>query len=1170
LFPTTVPRSLDGGNLTTAEGDESVKSVEPPTFRLHLPKFRRVVVATVGVASVIAALAVGAPANAAPSSGLVINEVYGGGGNSGATFTNDFIELANRGTTAVDVSGYAVQYHSGSATGAWQSTDLTGSIAPGDFYLVAESKGANGTTPLPSPNVTGTIAMSATAGTVALTNSQTLLTCLDSASCEAASVDLVGFGTAAIFEGADATGASNTASEQRATTVDTDNNAADFTAAAPTPGAANTGASTGGGGGSTTPGDTRIHDIQGTSWISPLNNQKVTDVPGIVTGIRATGSSRGYWIQDPDADSNPATSEGIFVYTSTPNVAVGDSVLVSATVKDFYPLASGDTVATTSNLSVTELEDSTVSILSHGNALPAPITLTSTTVPDQYAPDLGGANIESTTIDPTRSALDYYESIEGMRVEVDDARVVGPSDSFGEQYITTKPAQNTDYRGGTLLTAENATPSGRLEVVPADGSNPQVSVGDVFTGPTVGPIDYSQYGGYLIAATTLGTVESNHLAPVVATKQQANQLSVATYNVENLAPSDPADKYARLAAGVVTNLASPDIIAVEEVQDNDGATDDGTVAADQTLTKLETAISAAGGPTYQSRSIDPVNDQDGGQPGGNIRVVFLFNPARVSFVDSGSSTVNRSTTATTVTKSHGKPALSLSPGRIDPTSDAWTSSRKPLVGEFRFKGQDVFVIGNHFDAKLGDQSQDGRFQYPAQSSAVQRKEQATEVNSFVTSLLKVDKKAKVVVAGDLNDYQFSPALSTLTGAATGEPILKDLITTLPANQQYTYDYEGVSEVLDHILVTSGVGTPQYQVVHINSEYANQVSDHDPQVVRLPFGKIKPESRVIPPKGYALGYSDALDKLTYDGVKLGGLSSLAYDKRSAAYVSAVDNNGTDPARIWFFRNLTDPKVIRDPLVLKQPDGTPYTGLTSDNEGLAVLPNGDYLVSSETEPSIRIFGRDGVQLSSLPVPSRFQVAPAGEATSNATLEGLTISPSGKTIIAAMEGALSGDVSASGDATAHRFLVYTQDRRGTWQLSKQIEYKTETGQRVPEVAAYSDDAFLVEEASFSATTGNAVDIYAVTGLEKAKDVTGIANLSTAPAKDAVKKTLLADLVKGPTLGATALETQTNPLLDNFEGMAVTARGPFDTLGVSLISDDNFSATQRTRIVNLIVKAP
>lgn len=1116
---------------------------------------------------------------ATPSAGVVINEVYGGGGNSGSTYTDDFVELTNRSTTPVDLSGYSVQYHSKSATGTWQLTALTGTLAPGALYLVAEGKGSGGSTPLPSPAVTGTIALSATDGTVALVDSQTALTCTVAAACTAASVDLVGFGAASLAETAPVTGAGNTASVQRLAAADTDDNAVDFTSGAPTPGAATPAtAPTDPGGPAPTPGDVRIHDIQGASWKSPLDGDTVSNVPGIVTGVRATGSSRGYWIQDPAPDADPATSEGVFVYTGTaPAVAVGDSVLVSATVKDFYQLASGDTTTTTSNLSVTELTSSTVSVLAHGAAVPAPIVLGPTTVPAVYAPDLGGANIETTPPTPTRSALDYYESIEGMRVEVDDARVIGPSDAYGEQYVTTKPDQLRSIRGGALLTAENATPSGRLEVVPTDASNPGVSVGDVFTGATIGPVDYSQFGGYLVAATQLGTVASANLAPTVATKAQSDQLSVATYNVENLAPSDPATKFAALAKGVVTNLASPDILTVEEVQDNSGATDDGTVASDQTLAKLTAAITAAGGPAYQARSIDPVDDADGGQPGGNIRIVFLYDPKRVSFVDRGAASVDRSTTATAVTATRGKPDLTLSPGRIAPTNEAWASSRKPLVGEFVFRGKTVFVVGNHFDSKGGDQSQDGRFQYPAQSSAVQRKEQATLVNGFVSQLLAKDPRANVVVAGDLNDYQFSPALQTLTGAATGEKILTDLITTLPANQQYTYDYQGVSEVLDHILVTSGVGKPEYEVIHTNSEYANQVSDHDPQVVRL-FGKVKPESPVIPPAGIALSYSDGLDKLVSHGATVGGLSSLAYDKRSHAWVSAVDNHADDPSRLWFFDSLTKPKVTRAPLVLKKADGTPYTGLTADDEGLAVLPNGDYVISSETEPSIRIFGRDGVQKTQLPVPGRFAVTGttlpgstvAGEATSNATLEGLTLSPSGRTLVASMEGALSGDVSAAGDTTFHRLLVYTHDWRGTWKLSKQVGYRTEAGMRIPEVAAVSDDKLVVEEASFDAATGNAVKLYAVSGLSRAADVSRVSNLSAAPARDVLAKTLVADLVKGPTLGATSLETQANPLLDNFEGMAITGNGPSGTIGVTLISDDNFSATQTTRLLNVLLKLP
>src|SRR5262249_45111815 len=155
---------------------------------------------------------------------------------------------------------------------------------------------------------------------------------------------------------------------------------------------------------------------------------------------------------------------------------VGDSVLVSGKVQDYYPLASGDTVSSTSNLSVTEIEDPTASVLSHGNALPPGEVISPSTVPDTYAPDLGGGNIESRQIQPDRSALDFWESREGMRVEVDNARVIGPSDSFAEEYVTTKPSQAETYRGGAELLGENKMPSGRVEVVAADGTNPEVNV----------------------------------------------------------------------------------------------------------------------------------------------------------------------------------------------------------------------------------------------------------------------------------------------------------------------------------------------------------------------------------------------------------------------------------------------------------------------------------------------------------------------------------------------------------------------------------------------------------------------------------------------------------------------------------------------------------------------
>lgn len=789
------------------------------------------VVSMIGTAALVSP----STAGAAPSVSLVINEIYGSGGNPGSTYTNDFIELQNRGGAAVDLAGLSVQYHSSTPTGSWRVTQLTGSVVPGGYFVIAEAKGTAGTTPVPS-QIAGTINLSGTAGTIALVGSTTALACQDSTGCQATSIDLVGYGTAAINEGSPVLGSDKSHSVGRLSAADTDSNAADFVAQDPTPGRPTPVVAPPP---PREPGNIRIHDIQGPSLVSPFNGQTVADVPGIVTAVRALGRSRGYFVQDLKPDADPATSEGIFILASAPTVTVGDAVLFSGKVQDYYPDGAP---AKAQTLSVTQINSSTVYVLRHGTALPAPELITPTTVPELYAPDLGGANIETTQITPTRSALDFWESREGMRVQVDNARVVGPTDAYSEQYVTTKPTQKASYRGGTLLSAENATPSGRLEIAPVI-ANPDVNVGDVYAGAIVGPVDYSQYGGYLIAATALGAVTHRGIAPVVATKPAGRQLSISTYNVENLAPRDPQSKFDALAKGIVANLQAPDIVAVEEIQDNSGATDDGTVASDATVKKLTDAVLAAGGPRYSSREIDPTNDKDGGQPGGNIRNVFLFNAGRVSFVDAGSSSVDRTTTATAVTGSFGHLGLTLSPGRIEPGNAAWDSSRKPLVGEFKFRGRPVFVVANHFDSKGGDGNANGRFQYPTRSSEVQRQQQASLVHHFVQDILRRDPLAPTVVLGDLNDYQFSPALKVLrTGTADGHgwPVLVDLIATLPKNQQYTYVYQGISQVLDHILVTHGTyltGAVGYQVIHINSEFAHQTSDHDPQVVRL-FGSYR--------------------------------------------------------------------------------------------------------------------------------------------------------------------------------------------------------------------------------------------------------------------------------------------------------------------------------------------
>lgn len=572
----------------------------------------------------------------------------------------------------------------------------------------------------------------------------------------------------------------------------------------------------------------RIHDIQGAAHISPLNGQTVSNVPGIVTATR----SNGFYLQDPNPDTNDATSEGIFVFTSSaPIVSIGDSVQVSGTVSEFRPGGSGGI----NNLTTTQITSSSIVTLSSGNALPTATILGNggRAIPTQViSNDAANGNVENagTLFDPAQDGIDFYESVEGMRVQVNNAVAVGPTSDNGEIPVLADNGANASLRtarGGIVIQPDDFNPERIIIDDAIITSEPQVNVGDTFNGATIGVIDYSFGNFKLLNTQPLPSVTSGNLQREVTNlTPSANQLTVATFNVENLDPGDGATKFNNLANRIVNNLKSPDIINLEEIQDNNGPTNDSVVDASQTFQTLINAIASAGGPTYEFRQINPVDDTNGGEPGGNIRVGFLFNPGRVQFVDRPGGT---STSSTTVNNVGGAPEPSFSPGLIDPTNSAFNNSRKPLVGEFIFNGRTVFVVGNHFNSKGGDQPLFGANQPPALSSETQRNQQATVVRDFVQSILAIDPNANVVVAGDLNDFEFSNPVNNLESAG-----LTTLIETLPQNERYSYVFDGNSQTLDHILVSSNLRTnlDGFDAVHINSEFAVQDSDHDPVVARF--------------------------------------------------------------------------------------------------------------------------------------------------------------------------------------------------------------------------------------------------------------------------------------------------------------------------------------------------
>ncbi len=296
-----------------------------------------------------------------------------------------------------------------------------------------------------------------------------------------------------------------------------------------------------------------------------------------------------------------------------------------------------------------------------------------------------------------------------------------------------------------------------------------------------------------------------------------DQLTVASFNVENLDPSD-GDRFTQLAKIIITNLKQPDILSLIEVQDNNGADDTGVTEANQTYEKLIAQIEAAGGSKYAFTDIAPQNNQDGGEPGGNIRNGFLYLPKRVSLVQNPKGSANE---AIAVVKTGAGAELSLNPGRIDPTNPAFNDdpassgkegSRKPLVAEFQFNNQKIFIIANHFVSKRGGTAADTR-----------RIEQAKVVNSFVKKLLAAEPTANIIVQGDLNDGLSSQPLKTLAGQE-----LKNLAFTLPSDDRYSYVFRGKPELIDHILVSKTLA-PQAQldIVHVNAGFTNQASDHDP-------------------------------------------------------------------------------------------------------------------------------------------------------------------------------------------------------------------------------------------------------------------------------------------------------------------------------------------------------
>lgn len=271
---------------------------------------------------------------------IVISQVYGGGGNSGAAFQNDFIELFNRGNSPVNLGGWSIQYAASTGT-TWQKTDLSGMLAPGQHLLVQEASGGANGAPLPTPDTMGTIAMAATAGKVVLTNTNTLIASGTSCPSGATVADIVGYGAAAnCFEGSGPTpapSAANAALRSSNGCTETDNNAADFTASAPNP--RNTASPTTVCGAPTNP-----------TGIGAANPNPVTAGNTVLLTVTVTPgtnpASTGITVTANVSSIGGAASQPFYDDGTNGDVTASDNVF------SFQPLVESATTAGTKNLTV--------------------------------------------------------------------------------------------------------------------------------------------------------------------------------------------------------------------------------------------------------------------------------------------------------------------------------------------------------------------------------------------------------------------------------------------------------------------------------------------------------------------------------------------------------------------------------------------------------------------------------------------------------------------------------------------------------------------------------------------------------------------------------------------------------------------------------------------------
>jgi predicted extracellular nuclease len=775
-----------------------------PARPRRLPRRSASAALAAGLALAATGVALPTAADAAGSPDLVISQVYGAGGNSGSLYSNDFVELVNRSSAAVDLStgGWEIQYYAagGNPGGA---TALTGTVPAGGRLLVQESAGTTPSTPLPAPDLTGTLMLAAGSGRVELVKGGAVR-------------DRVAYGTATPAEGTATPALSSTTAAIRADDgcTDTNVNSADFTVAAPAPRnstAAPVACSV------TDPdpepdpsGDlTAISAIQGAGAASPLAGGTVT-VEGVVTGVddrvgftydTTYPADAGVWLQTTKGaeDGDPATSEGIFVSRvrgidggTDRRALIGKRLRVTGTVYEKFNETTLRGATATAAPTVEVLGDATAA------ETPEPVTIDAARAAAQANPATDG----------TRS---YYEQLEGMLVTLPTGVAnSGGTNKFGDLFLTPGTTKDLVFRqdpAPSLLKLVDDAGAGDPDnpYYPEAPSTTNVAASRfaTVTGAT-GPMGFS-YTNYSIAVQPGDlplVVEDPSVAnPTTVPALTADQVRVASFNVENLFPDGAVGdlnhtitraeyeaQLQRTATAIRDRLRAPELVAVQEIGDDQTH----GITSQDVLDDLADEI---GG--YHAYALEG-NDPRGIDVGILVKDGVTVHGAPYQLAKDTTTTLSDCSEGG---KLFGRPPLAL--------------DVEPRPG-LRFT-----LISNHFRSKAG--------------SDACRDAMATVVRTEAERLRAAGQE--VLSLGDMNAFEDESPLVTATQGGT----LTNLGDRLaPGELRYSYQYQGHLQTLDHPLATAGLldRVDDVRYAHIDTDHpfdqatGQGISDHDPPVVTL--------------------------------------------------------------------------------------------------------------------------------------------------------------------------------------------------------------------------------------------------------------------------------------------------------------------------------------------------